>query len=71
MPMATLEKHVGEMSEEETEECLTNPKTRIIHQVTIEDTTKARVLFDQLMGDTVAARKQFLKSHSEESDFYI
>lgn len=62
-------KGLGEMGAEETEECLTNVNTRIIRQVKVEDITAANVLFTQLMGDNVMARKQFLKEYAEWSNY--
>lgn len=55
------------MSEEETEETLTNPNNRIIKQITIEDVQKASKLFDDLMGTAITPRKQFIKEHSKEA----
>ena len=62
-------KGLGEMSEEETEETLTDPANRIIKQVTVEDTKAADILFEQLMGTGVTARKQFIKEHSHEATY--
>lgn len=71
MPIAILDKHVGEMDVDETRECLTDPSTRIIHQVKVEDTVTADKLFDQLMGETVVYRKQFLKQYAEWSEYNV
>ena len=60
-------KGIGEMSEEETEQNLTDPKERIIKQITVEDAHAADILFDQLMGTGVVARKEYIKAHSEEA----
>lgn len=60
-------KGLGEMSEEETEETLTNPDNRIIKQITVEDIQKAGKLFDDLMGTAITPRKQFIKEHSKEA----
>ena len=60
-------KGLGEMSVEETEQTLTDPKERIIKQITVEDAHAADVLFDQLMGTGVTARKEYIKMHSEEA----
>ena len=59
-------KGLGEMSVEETEETLTNPEKRIIKQVSVSDIKKADLLFEQLMGQGVIARKEYIKNHSEE-----
>lgn len=60
-------KGLGEMSVEETEETLTDVNNRIIKQITIEDAKAADILFDQLMGTGVTARKEFIKEHSKEA----
>ena len=60
-------KGLGEMSVEETEQTLTDPKERIIKQITVEDAHAADILFDQLMGTGVIARKEYIKAHSEEA----
>ena len=60
-------KGLGEMSVEETEQTLTDPNQRIIKQITVEDVKAADLLFDQLMGTGVNARKEFIKLHSEEA----
>ena len=63
-------KGLGEMSIEETEETLTDPNNRIIKQITVEDARAADILFDQLMGTGVVARKEFIKAHSKEAGTY-
>ena len=57
------------MSEDETE-ILVNPEMRIIKQVTVADAEKANRLFDDLMGNAVEPRKEFIKSHSQEAVQY-
>ena len=64
-------KGLGEMDVEETEETLTNPENRIIKQITVEDIEQVNILFEQLMGTGVTARKQFIKDHSEEATYAI
>lgn len=64
-------KGLGEMSPEETEEALVNPETRIIEQISIEDTGKAEILFDTLMGTSAEKRKKYIEEHSEEADVYV
>lgn len=60
-------KGLGEMSIEETEETLTDPSRRIIKQITVEDPTATSILFEQLMGQGVTARKAYIKEHSKEA----
>ena len=60
-------KGLGEMNEEETEETLTDPDNRIIKQITIEDVSAATKLFDDLMGQAITPRKEYIKVHSKEA----
>ena len=62
-------KGLGEMNVEETEETLTDPNNRIIKQITVNDIKATNLLFDQLMGTGVAARKEYIKKHSEEATY--
>lgn len=65
----TKDKYVGEMDVDETEETLTSPEGRILKQITVEDVDSADILFEQLMGTGVAARKEFIKLHSKEATY--
>ena len=60
-------KGLGEMSVEETEETLTDPDNRIIKQINVEDINATNILFEQLMGTGVTARKTYIKEHSQEA----
>ena len=64
-------KGLGEMDVDETEETLTNPDKRIIKQITVDDIETCDILFEQLMGKGITARKQFIKDHSEEATYAI
>jgi DNA gyrase subunit B len=64
-------KGLGEMSPEETEEALVNPETRIIEQITVEDTGKAATLFDTLMGSSAEKRKKYIEENSERAIIYV
>ena len=66
--MATLDKHVGEMDASELEETLLNPDNRQMKQITVKDTAKADVLFDQLMGPSAVPRKKYIAEHSKEAE---
>ena len=57
------------MSVEETEETLTDPNNRIIKQITVSDVKATDIAFEQLMGQSVVARKQFIKEHSAEATY--
>ena len=59
-------KGLGELSADETE-ILVDPEQRIIRQITVEDVKAADKLFDELMGDQVVPRKNFIKEHSREA----
>lgn len=63
-------KGLGEMSVEETEETLTNSEKRIIKQITVDDANATDILFEQLMGTGVTARKTYIKEHSKEAGEY-
>jgi DNA gyrase subunit B len=64
-------KGLGEMSAEETEQTLTDPSQRIIKQISVSDVKAADVLFDQLMGTGVVARKKFIQEHSKEATYDV
>ena len=55
------------MSVDETEETLTDPNNRIIKQITVDDVASTNILFEQLMGTGVVARKAYIKEHSKEA----
>lgn len=57
------------MGVDETEETLTDPNNRIIKQITVEDIEGTSLLFDQLMGTSVVARKAYIKEHSKEATY--
>lgn len=59
------------MSPEETEEALVDPKTRIIEQITIDDTGKADSLFEILMGSSAEKRKKYIEENSEKASVYV
>lgn len=63
-------KGLGEMDVKETE-VLTDPEQRIIKQITVEDAKAADKLFDDLMGNVITPRKDFIKEHSKEAQYGI
>lgn len=69
MPLVIMEKHVGEMDVDETEETLTDPEQRIIKQITVEDIAATDKLFDDLMGTAIIPRKKFIQEHSAEATY--
>lgn len=62
-------KGLGEMDVDEIEETLMDPARRIIKQITVEDDNATSVLFEQLMGQGVTARKAYIKEHSKEATY--
>ena len=55
------------MDVDETEETLTDPSQRIIKKITVEDIATTTKLFDDLMGEAITPRKNYIKEHSKEA----
>lgn len=53
----------------ETGECLSDPKTRAIDQITVKDVEAANRAFAEMMGTSVVYRKQFLKKYGKEANY--
>lgn len=62
-------KGLGEMDVDETEETLTDPDKRIIKQITVDDVKATSKLFDDLMGQAITPRKEYIKKHSWEATY--
>lgn len=58
-------KGLGEMNPEQLWETSMNASTRSLLQVTIEDGAQAELWFNNLMGDDVTARKQFIEENGQ------
>lgn len=62
-------KGLGEMSPEETK-ILVDPSKRVIKQITVTDIEETEKLFNDLMGDAVLPRKQYIQEHSKEVHYF-
>jgi DNA gyrase subunit B len=56
------------MNVDELAETTLNPETRVLKRMTMSDGTKAAKLFDVLMGNDVATRKDYIVSNSRFID---
>jgi DNA gyrase subunit B len=62
-------KGLGEMNASELWETAMNPQTRSLMQVELEDAALAAETFTVLMGDDVAARKEFIQQNATDIRF--
>ena len=58
-------KGLGEMNAEQLWETTMDPANRILLKVTVEDAEKADAIFNKLMGEEVALRKNFIQTHAK------
>ncbi|RPJ53224.1 MAG: DNA gyrase subunit B, partial [Methanobacteriota archaeon] len=59
-------KGLGEMNADQLWSTTMDPEQRVLKQVYIDDANYAKEIFERLMGDDVAARKDFIRRHAKE-----
>jgi len=62
------DKGLGEMMPKQLWDTTMNPQTRMMKRVEIEDALEADRIFNILMGDKVAPRREFIETHSSNLD---
>lgn len=60
-------KGLGEQDSDELEECLLNPTTRNVAQITVANEKEAYKMLDILMGSSVAPRKEYILNNAEDA----
>lgn len=61
-------KGLGEQDASELAECLLEPETRNVVQITVKDISKAEELLETLMGTSVPPRREYLLKYAEEAN---
>ncbi|MBU1203683.1 MAG: DNA topoisomerase (ATP-hydrolyzing) subunit B [Nanoarchaeota archaeon] len=61
-------KGLGEMNPSQLWSTTMDPKTRILKQITIEDSVEADKIFSTLMGSDVEPRKAFISKYAKEAE---
>lgn len=64
-------KGLGEMMPEQLWDTTMNPDTRTLKKVTVEDASEADHIFDLLMGEAVAPRRDYIQKHAHYADLDV
>ena len=60
--------YVGEQDSHELGECLLEPATRNVQQITVKDVIETEKLFETFMGPSTQPRKEYILKYSEEAN---
>lgn len=60
--------YVGEQDSHELGECLLEPATRNVQQITVKDAIETEKLFETFMGPSTQPRKEYILKYSEEAN---